>query len=123
MTRVQLLRPFTAVFLALAIGITPEPGNSMVDPSMLVYQWSGTELATKPLALKIASSVFQQVYHTKEDFQLKSVEAADRWIITADVKVGSDDISNVNNKVPATLYIEIMKSDCQVVKLVRKIGL
>ena len=92
------------------------------DRSMVLWAAAGRNLATRDIALSLAEMIFKAVYG-KEDFEgqlpLHVSETSDRWIIEGSRTY--DYSKAVNNLVHGKVEIEILKANCQIVKLIQPV--
>lgn len=96
---------------------------SKEHPSVLAYHALGAAMATQDLALTMAATIFKDVFgedNFKTQLPLKLTDGGDRWIIEG--SRNADDYP-----VPEGEYhhgpanIEILKANCQVLKLTQRI--
>jgi hypothetical protein len=91
------------------------------DISMKPHRAAGTNLATREIALALAEMILKHAYG-EEDFRmqlpLRVSETSDRWVIEGSRTY--DYSKAVNNLVAGKVEIEILKANCQIVKLIQK---
>ena len=95
------------------------------DPSMTLLRFTGTEMASQPIALALAEMIFKHVYG-ESDFEsqlpLHVIDGGDRWIIEGSRE--PDDYAPIPGEVPrGKMRIVILKANCQVVQLTQKVQL
>jgi hypothetical protein len=96
--------------------------DSQEDTSMLLYRAAGMELASPDIALALAEMVFKKTYG-QEDFEtqkpLRLSDGGDRWIVEGSRRP-NDYATPPGHAAIGTVYIEILKANCQIMKLSQK---
>ncbi|CCE09590.1 exported hypothetical protein [Bradyrhizobium sp. STM 3843] len=92
------------------------------DPSMLLFRATGVELASSEIALALAEMIFRKIYgdadfETERPLRLK--DGGDRWIIDGS-RSAEDHPASLQQVSIGAAHIEILKANCQVVKLSQK---
>jgi hypothetical protein len=89
------------------------------DPSVLLHRLAGVEMASPQIALALAEMVFRRVYGD-DDFQtqlpLNIEDGGDRWIIKGSRRA-EDYPMPPRQASKGQVQIEILKSNCQIVRL------
>ena len=88
---------------------------------MLLIRASGTELASRPIAVALAEMVFKEIYGEAE-FQaqapLRGTDDDDRWRIEGSREPAHDPSART---MKGRLEIIIVKVNCQIVRLTQKV--
>ena len=91
------------------------------DFSVLSYRAIGRNIASRETALTMAEMIFKEFYgedNFKTQLPLKLTDGGDRWLI--DGSRNSDDYPAPEGELPTgRAVIEILKANCQVLKLIR----
>jgi hypothetical protein len=94
------------------------------DPSMLFFRIDGVDLASASIAVQLGQLLIGHLYGREElakQIPLKLTEKEDTWLV--EVSRIYDDSEADGDIVPGHVAIEIVKANCQVVRLVRYAGL
>lgn len=90
--------------------------------SVSLYQAMGKSMASPEIALKMAEMIFKKVYG-EADFEtqlpLKLSDGGDRWIVEGS-RNGDDYPVPEGELAKGGVLIEILKSNCQVLKLTQQ---
>jgi hypothetical protein len=112
--------------LGLLIAQAASAGQKMTetfeDPSMLLFRATGVELASSDIALALAEMIIKKIYGSDElltQVPLRIADGGDRWVIDGSRR--AEDHPPLAGQVSiGAVHIEILKANCQVVKLSQK---
>ncbi|MDR3497751.1 MAG: NTF2 fold immunity protein [Parvibaculum sp.] len=116
-------RLFLSAFLSAPVAMT----NLAVaaedeDISMLLWRSADRDLATREVALAMATMIFKNIYGDldfESQLPLHITDAGDRWNVEGSRKA-EEHLPSKGEAAKGRVEIVILKSNCQVVKLTQK---